>query len=303
MIKEENIKILGKAEYSDFISIEDIEPDRIAKNKNIMARLGQVRCWLLDMDGTVSLEDDALPGSKNFFETIKNQEFIFLTNNSSRHADYYVQRMQKLGFNVGRRQMLTSVDALIIYLREKISSSGSLYAVGTPDFELSLKEAGFNLVDKKAQPVDYVVVGFDTTLTYQKIDTACDYIRSGVPWAGANPDLVCPLANDKVLPDCGSIIAMLEACTSIKPQIVIGKPETAMVDMVLKDRGFARNELAMVGDRLYTDLEIARRADILGIAVLSGETSLDEINESTQKPDIIIKDIGQLASLIQKVNK
>lgn len=265
-------------------------------DKLTLNKLAKVRCWLLDMDGTVSLEDDALPGAADFFKAIEDNQFIFLTNNSSRHADYYVERMKRLGFDVDRSKMLTSTDALILYLRKL--EIQSLYAVGTPDFERSLLEAGFVLIKNREDKPDMVVVGFDTTLTYEKIDIACDLIRSGIPWAGANPDFVCPLAGGKVLPDCGSIMAMLQACTDTKPQIVIGKPETAMVDMVIADRGYSRSELAMVGDRLYTDLELARRAGILGIAVLTGETNLDEIEAGSIKPDLILTDIGQLANII-----
>jgi HAD superfamily hydrolase (TIGR01450 family) len=267
----------------------------------VLKKIAKVRCWLLDMDGTVSLEDDALPGADIFFRAIHDQEFIFLTNNSSRHADYYVKRMLKLGFNVDRKRMLTSTDALIIYLKKK--NAKSLFIVGTPDFERSLVEAGFDIKKDKGMSVDYVEVGFDTTLTYEKIDTACDYIRSGIPWVGANPDFVCPLADGKVLPDCGSIMAMLTACTDSNPEIVIGKPESARVDMVIADRGYKLDELAMVGDRLYTDLELARRAGILGVAVLTGETSLVEIAESNIKPDIIMEDIGQLANIIETIKK
>jgi len=262
-------------------------------------KLAKVRCWLLDMDGTVSLEDDALPGADQFFASITDSQFIFLTNNSSRHADYYVERMKRLGFDVDRSRMLTSTDALILYLKR--TGKQRLYAIGTPDFERALQEAGFELIRKRDEQADMVVIGFDTTLTYEKVDIACDLIRGGVLWAGANPDFVCPLADGKVLPDCGSIMAMIKACTDTEPQIVIGKPETAMVDMVLADRGFSREELAMVGDRLYTDLELAKRAGILGIAVLTGETNLEEIAASTTKPDIILDDIGQLAELLRGI--
>ncbi|NLW11070.1 MAG: HAD-IIA family hydrolase [Clostridiaceae bacterium] len=265
-------------------------------DEKTIARLAKVRCWLLDMDGTVSLEDDALPGAAEFFSAIAGSQFIFLTNNSSRHADYYVARMKRLGFDVDRSRMLTSTDALILYLRN--IGMQRLYAVGTPDFERALLEAGFDLIRKREEQTDMVVIGFDTTLTYEKVDIACDLIRSGTPWAGANPDYVCPLVGGKVLPDCGSIMAMIRACTDTEPQIVIGKPETAMVDMVIADRGYTREELAMVGDRLYTDLELAKRADILGIAVLTGETDMEEIAHSETKPDLILDDIGQLAKLI-----
>ena len=131
------------------------------------------------------------------------------------------------------------------------------------------------------------------------MDYACDYIRSGIPWVGANPDFVCPMADNKVLPDCGAIMEMLKACTSTFPEIVIGKPETAMVDMVMMDRGYEREELAMVGDRLYTDLALARRAGILGIAVLTGETNTEEISASLESPDLVLQDIGELAEILK----
>ena len=197
-------------------SIQKQEPVSTRLDEDLMKRLAGIRCWLLDMDGTVSLENEALPGADEFFEVIRNQEFIFLTNNSSRHADYYVQRMKNLGFQVDRRRMLTSTDALILYLQRNRPDKASdlrLYVVGTPDFERALQEAGFQLVRERDQSIDFVVVGFDTTLTYHKVDLACDYIRAGVPWVGANPDFVCPLADGKVLPDCGAIMAMIEACT------------------------------------------------------------------------------------------
>lgn len=260
--------------------------------------LQAIRCYLLDMDGTVSLGEEALPGAAAFFAALAagGQDFIFLTNNSSHRADYYVQRMQRLGFPVDRTRMLTSTDALILYLRQSRPTGQPLrlYAVGTPDFEAELLAAGLELVSEREQPIDFVVVGFDTTLTYQKLDIACDYIRQGIPWVAANPDRVCPLANGRVMPDCGALIACLQACTERPPLRIIGKPETAMVEMVLASRPWQRNELAMVGDRIYTDLALAGNSGIMGIAVLSGEATLAEIRTSGLDPAFIIDGIGDL---------
>jgi HAD superfamily hydrolase (TIGR01450 family) len=261
--------------------------------------LQKIRCFLLDMDGTVSLGEDALPGSADFFAALagSGQDFIFLTNNSSHSADYYVRRMARLGFPVTRERMLTSTDALALYLQRNGPSGRPvrLYPVGTPDFENELTAAGFDLVRERDAKIDFVAVGFDTTLTYAKLDIACDYIRSGVPWVAANPDRVCPLAGGRVMPDCGAITACLVTCTDRQPLCVIGKPESAMVDMVLASRGYSRQELAMVGDRIYTDLALARNTGIIGIAVLSGEATLAEIEESGIEPDYIFDGIGDLA--------
>ena len=262
--------------------------------------LRQVRCWLLDMDGTVTLGEEALPGAGLFFSVLdkKKTDYIFLTNNSSHDADHYVRRLKRIGIRTDRSQVLTSTDALALYLGTISSTSRApvLYPVGTPGFEHDLQAAGMILEKNRGRMIDFVVLGFDTTLVYEKLDIACDYIRGGIPYLAANPDRVCPLANGKVLPDCGALIAFMQTCTGHDPVRVIGKPDPAMIEMVIKSRGFQRHELAMVGDRIYTDLASARNAGILGIAVLSGETTSDEIDASDVTPDFIFQDIGELAA-------
>lgn len=264
--------------------------------------LRTVRCWLLDMDGTVTLGEEALPGAAPFFKTIgrRQTDYIFLTNNSSHDAGHYVSRLNRIGIRASRDQVLTSTDALALYL-SSIAPAGRvpvLYPVGTPGFERDLQAAGMILEKRRDQAVDFVVLGFDTTLVYEKLDIACDYIRSGIPYLAANPDRVCPLAGGKVLPDCGALIAFMQTCTGKDPIRVIGKPDPAMIEMVIRSRGYARDELAMVGDRIYTDIASAGNAGILGVAVLSGEATLEEIEASDVTPDFIFADIGELAGLL-----
>lgn len=262
--------------------------------------LRKIRCWLLDMDGTITLGEEVLPGAAAFFKNIRHSEYIFVTNNSSHSADHYLRRLNRLGIPAERRQLLTSTDALAAFLHQTGSPGRQpvVYPVGTPDFEADLSAAGIKLVHQRRQPIDYVVLGFDTTLVYEKLDIACDYIRSGVPYLAANPDRVCPLADGKVLPDCGALIAFMEICTDRSPGRIIGKPDPAMAEMIIAERHYRPEEIAMVGDRLYTDIEFARRAGITSIAVLSGETTLEEIASSEIKPDFIFKDIGELAGCL-----
>lgn len=264
-------------------------------------QLRKTRCWLLDMDGTITLGEEVLPGAAAFFENIRHSEYIFVTNNSSHSVDHYLRRLNRLGIPAERRQLLTSTDALAACLK-KLGPTGrrpAVYPVGTPDFESDLSAAGIDLVHQRQKPIDFVVLGFDTTLIYEKLDIACDYIRSGVPYLAANPDKVCPLADGKVLPDCGALVAFMETCTGQTPIRIIGKPDPAMAEMIIADRHYQPDELAMVGDRLYTDIEFARRAGITGVAVLSGETTLEEIAGSDFKPDFIFKDIGELADCLR----
>jgi NagD protein len=263
------------------------------------ALLRQVRCWLLDMDGTITLGEEALPGAAPFFQTLDRlgADYIFLTNNSSHDAGHYVRRLNRIGIRASREQVLTSTDALALYLRSigPQNRAPVLYPVGTPGFEHDLTAAGMVLEKRRGQPVDFVVLGFDTTLVYEKLDIACDYIRGGTPYLAANPDRVCPLAGGKVLPDCGALIAFMQTCTGRDPLRVIGKPDPAMIEMVIRSRSYGRHELAMVGDRLYTDIASAGNAGILGIAVLSGEATTEEIEASSVTPDYIFSDVSELA--------
>lgn len=270
-------------------------------DQNGRHRLGQVQCWLLDMDGTVTLGEEALPGSGAFFSAIGAKPYIFLTNNSSHSKAHYLERLRRIGIPAEQDQILTSTDALALYLR-KISPTGAaltVYPVGTPGFEEDLLKAGIRLEKRRDRPIDYVVLAFDTTLVYEKLDIACDYIRQGIPYLATNPDRVCPLAGGRVLPDCGALIAYMETCTGIRPLRVIGKPETAMIEMVMDSRHYSKDELAMVGDRIYTDMASARNADILAIAVLSGEATREAIEQADIKPDFIFTDIGELASCLE----
>lgn len=264
--------------------------------------LSNIRCWLLDMDGTITLGEALLPGAKDFFTALGEDDYIFMTNNSAHSAAHYMKRMRKLGIPTDREQIMTSTDALALHLKANGSKGRSprVFAVGTPDFVAELQQAGIEVTAQKGENIDHVVLGFDTTLTYEKLSIACDYIRSGVTYLAANPDLVCPMPQGKVLPDCGAIIAFMQACTGQPPARIIGKPNAAMVDVVVKSRGYRRSELAMVGDRLYTDLAVAKNAGIIGIAVLSGEASAQDIRDSDIHPDFVFQDVGDLAQAIQK---
>jgi HAD superfamily hydrolase (TIGR01450 family) len=258
-------------------------------------RLADIRCWLLDMDGTVTLGEEALPGAAPFFAALGPRDYIFLTNNSSHSKAHYLKRLERIGIAATPRQVLTSTDALALYLRKDKERPAVVYPVGTPGFMADLAAAGIRLTDKREQAIDYVVLGFDTTLVYEKLDISCDYIRRGVPYLATNPDKVCPLADGRVLPDCGALIAYMETCTGVRPQRIMGKPETTMIDMVMADRHYKRQELAMVGDRIYTDIASARNAGILSVAVLSGEATLEDIQAASVSPDLIYPDIGELA--------
>ncbi len=262
-------------------------------------RLRQIKCWLLDMDGTVTLGEELLPEAERFFRALPpGSRYLFLTNNPSHSAEHYVRRMNRAGIPTARENVLTSTDAMILYLKDRFQKAPAVYSVGTPEFEAELAAAGFILTKERERAIDAVVLAFDTTLTYEKCDVACDYIRRGIPYFATNPDTVCPAPGGRMMPDCGALIAFVKTATGTAPEKVIGKPDSTMALMAQAAYGCGAEETAMAGDRIYTDLAFAKNAGILSVAVLSGEATLPEIRESGIEPDFIFDCLGDAADIL-----
>ena len=251
-------------------------------------QLQDVRCFLLDMDGTFYLGGQIIPGSLEFIEKVvsSGRDFMFLTNNSSHNANFYVQKLAKMGLSIDRRRVMTSGEATC----EKISE---LYP-GRRAFVLGnefLREAGIPLDDEHP---DIVVIGFDTTLTYQKMWDVCNFVRAGLPYIATHPDFNCPTETG-FMPDIGAIMSFIEASTGRRPDLIVGKPNTGIVEAVLRRTGLKVEELAMVGDRLYTDIETGLRSGMLSILVMSGETTEEMLAASPSQPDL---KFGRLSDMI-----
>lgn len=258
-----------------------------------LCRLAAARLFLLDMDGTLYLGDSVIDGAFDFIETIRStgRDFIYLTNNSSRAAEDYVVRMRSLGFPCEEENVFTAGMATGLHLRSHYAGK-RVYLVGTEAFRKELLSYGVNLCEQDA---DVVVVGFDRELTYEKLEKATDFLREGAAFLAANMDLVCPLDGGRVLPDCGSICALLTSATGRVPQY-LGKPDRTMVDILSEERGIPNGQIAVVGDRLYTDIAVGINAGAVSICVLSGESSQEDIDSSKYTPDIIfpsVKEIGE----------
>ena len=265
--------------------------------EEIREKLSRVKCWLLDMDGTITLGEEMIPGAERFFDNLKSAKYMFVTNNSSHGPAHYMERLERLGLDYSRDKILISTDALAENILG-IFKKPRCYVLGTPDFEKELALAGIDIIKERDEDIDAVLLGFDTTLTYEKLDFACSYIRSGVPYYAANPDKVCPLKDGKVMPDCGAMISYFETCTSKKPERVFGKPDTAMIDMIMSKYGFSREQTAMVGDRIWTDIAFAKNAGIMGIAVLTGVTATEDIASGRLLPDFVFDNIGDISEYI-----
>ncbi len=271
-------------------------------------RLINTRLFLLDMDGTLYLGDDVFPGAVDFIHSITEtgRSFIYLTNNSSRAGTDYITRLRKLGFPCEAENVFTSGMATGEYLNQN-HPGAKVYLAGTKAFFRELKSYGIDLVNDEnghtdVMDVDVVVQGFDTELVYEKLDLACHFLRRGATFIAANPDWVCPMPANEVLPDCGSICALLTASSGVKPNY-IGKPNRNMIDVISKMTGIPNEQICAVGDRLYTDIAVAKNAGSVSVCVLSGESSEADIEASDVKPDYVLKDVAEIAKILRAAQK
>lgn len=263
------------------------------------SKLRQCELFLFDMDGTLYLGDDVYEGAVELMEDLPDlgKKYIYLTNNSSRAGTDYIERLRRLGFPCESENVFTSGMATGMYLNQNFKDA-SVYLAGTKKFYRELQSYGINLVNDElgntdADTVDVVVQGFDIELTYNKLERACHFLRRGAAFIEANPDWVCPMPNDEVLPDCGSICALLTASSGIEPT-VIGKPNRNMIDVISKMTGIPNSKICAVGDRLYTDIAVAQNAGSVSVLVLSGETTREMVDAAERQPDYIMKDVAEL---------
>lgn len=265
----------------------------------MLEKLKNIEMFLLDMDGTVYLENEVFEGSREFIDLLnaQNKKYIFLTNNSSKSVDKYLEKLNKLGLKAGKNNMFTSSQATCMYLKEK-KEYAKLYVVGTNSLKEELKKEGFHICENIEEEIDFLVVGFDTELNYKKIEDACYLLNRGIEYIATNPDLVCPIKNNMFIPDCGSICNMLKTATNKEP-IYIGKPKREMVDIVSKLENVPLNKIAIIGDRLYTDIACGINAGITSICVLTGETNKEDIEDSVYKPTYVVNSINDIYKILR----
>lgn len=214
-----------------------------------MSDLKDKKLFLLDMDGTIYIDNFLLDGTKDFLEYVKGigGRYLFLTNNSSKSVERYVEKLASLGIGSTADDFLTSIDATKRRIEGKYKK---IYVFGTEAMKQAFSE--FNITDKLEDDIDCLLMGFDTELTFRKLEDACILLGRGVDYIATNPDLVCPTAYGFV-PDCGSISAALYNATERKP-VFIGKPRPEMIYLAMEKTGFSGEETLLVGDRLYTDI-------------------------------------------------
>ncbi len=256
------------------------------------------RLYLFDMDGTLYLGDQLYPFTTALLEKLKQtgRKYLFMTNNSSKSVEDYIVKLGRLGIPATRQDFITSSQATAYYLKEHFPGK-RLYVCGTQSLKRELASEGFPITEA-VEDTEVIVMGFDTELTFQKLYDVSYLLltRAEIPYIATNPDYVCPTEFGSV-PDCGSVCDMIYNATKKRP-IVIGKPSPLMPQLAMQQWGYSREETAVVGDRIYTDVKSGIQAGITGILVLSGETDAEILAASDVKPHLVLKDAGEILAAL-----
>lgn len=263
-----------------------------------MTSLKDKKLFLLDMDGTIYLDDFLFDGTLDFLDRVKDigGRYLFVTNNSSKSVSAYVEKLNRIGIAAEEDDFLTSTDATILYIKEKYQGR-KFYSFGTESFTNQLRASGIDVVTDIEDGIFGIVMGNDNELTFKKLEDACKLLLNDIVYIATNPDWVCPTAFGYV-PDCGSVAEMLFRATGKKPRF-IGKPEPEMLLLAMEKYGYKKDEAVMVGDRLYTDIASGYNAGIDTVFVLSGEGTLDDLKETKTPPTYVLSNIRELYNEIK----
>ena len=265
----------------------------------------KIRLFLFDMDGTLYLGNDLFPFTKPMLDEIKKQgkTYLFMTNNSSKSVLDYVKKLDKLGIPAVYDDFITSSQATADYLM-KNHPGVRFFVMGTESFKKELASAGVIVCDTYSEDIEGVVMGYDTELTYQKLDDVSKLLtlKKDIPYIAANPDWVCPTEYGYV-PDCGSVATMICNATGRNPHF-IGKPRpemplAAMERIAKKDPLVNKDTTMVIGDRVYTDIACGVHAGIHSLLVLSGESTMEDVEKSDVKPEFIMRDCAELLEKIK----
>lgn len=290
-------------------------------NKNISpelrARLSKIRHLALDMDGTIYLGSTLFPFTLKFLSDMKEAGigYSFLTNNPSRSVADYIKKLEGLGIMAEEENMYTTSLAAIDYLKSRHPQAKRLFMLGTPSMVSQFEKAGYEAcADDPDDVPDALVVAFDMSLDYPKLCRTAWWASQGIPYIATNPDHVCPTDQRTILVDCGSLCRCIEHATGRKPDAVLGKPDPGMLMGIVERFGLTPEEIAMVGDRIYTDTATAHNAGAFGVLVLSGETTMDVVDKVAEDartnpapqffpPDLVCRDVKELAELLIESRK
>ena len=258
------------------------------------AVLQEKKYFLFDIDGTLAVDDTLFDGSRELIEYINavGGKSFYITNNSMKSRKDYVKKFARWGIETEESQFMTASYAACRYLAQNYQGK-KLFVLGTPSFVEEVKSFGLKVTDQAEEDVACVVVGFDSTLDYPKVEKACQLLfRPEVDYIGTNPDLRCPTAYG-FMPDCGAMCSLITDSTGVKPRF-LGKPWKETVEMVAEITGYKPEEMAFVGDRLYTDVATGVNNGAKGFLVLTGEADMQTVAESDVEPTCIYDSLKEM---------
>ena len=263
------------------------------------AILNEKKLYIFDMDGTIYLGSRVFPFAIRFIEHLRaaGKRVLFFTNNASHSTDFYVKKLQKLGFSPVREEIMTSGDVTIEFLKRHRQGK-NVYLVGTDELVENFLESGIPMLTGKEESADIVVTSFDTTLTYEKLDNACRLVRGGAEYLSTHPDFNCPTETG-FIPDSGAIAAFVTASTGKAPTY-FGKPYRETIEMICEATGLQLSEMCIFGDRLYTDIAVGKRHGVTAVLVLSGETTEADVDAATSadQPDLVFDSLDDVDRLM-----
>ena len=259
------------------------------------------KLYIFDMDGTIYLGGKPFDFAIEFIKNLRaaGKKVLFFTNNASHTPPFYMQKLSRLGFEPQPDEIMTSGDVTLEFLK-RFRAGKSVYLVATDELCEEYREKGINLLTGDEESADIVITSFDTSLTYKKLDDACRLIRGGAEYLSTHPDMNCPTETG-FIPDSGAIAALVTASTGKVPTY-FGKPYKETIEMIAEATGFAREEMCIFGDRLYTDIALGKKFGVTSILVLSGETQPADVDaaELADKPDFVFPSLYEVNEVMFK---
>ncbi|MBQ7381312.1 MAG: HAD-IIA family hydrolase [Clostridia bacterium] len=263
----------------------------------------QKKLYIFDMDGTIYLGDRVFDFAVRFLKNLRKsgRRVLFFTNNASHTSDFYFNKLTRLGFEPRANEIMTSGDVTIEFLKRHREGK-SVYLVGTDELVEEFKRRGIHLADANAEACDIVVTSFDTSLTYEKLNAACRFVRDGAEYLSTHPDFNCPTENG-FIPDSGAIAAFVTASTGKTPTY-FGKPYRETVEMIEESFGVSKDEMCIFGDRLYTDIALGKKHGVCSVLVLTGETTEADVQNANEsdRPDYVFPSLAEIDMLLEETN-
>lgn len=255
---------------------------------------------LIDLDGVVYTGRIPIPGAAEFLSQARSKglKFLLVTNNSTTSPEQVAERLRVMHIEVEPREILTSAQAAVGYVKLHATPGSRVRIVGEAGLRQEVEQEGFQLVEDGAEQAEWVIAGLDRAFTYAKLASATRDIMHGAHFVATNADALLPVEGGQVVPGAGTMVAAIKTATGVEP-VVLGKPESGLFEHGLRRLGgLAPREVAMIGDRLDTDVDGGRRAGLRTILVLTGVTSPAQAQLAQPQPDGISPDLGSVARLV-----